>query len=321
MAEDYYKILGVSRNASQDEIQKAYRKLARKYHPDLNPDDETAKKKFQEVQKAFDVLNDPSKREMYDRYGSSFESVGAGAEGGGPRTYTWTSGGGGGGFEDVDFSQFFGERFGTGGGPSGGFADIFSQFTRAGTAGRRRAPRRGADLQYDLQVPFRTAVLGGEVHLTVDRDGKTDTIAVRIPPGIEDGQKMRLRGQGQPAPAGGEPGDLLLTIHIAPHPYYTRRGKNLYVKLPVRVSEAILGAKVDVPTPKGTVTLKVPPGTSSGARLRIKGHGVAPKSGPPGDLFAEVQIVVPKKVDAEARELIEKFAQYETADPRRDLVW
>jgi len=323
MAEDYYKTLGVSRNASSDEIQAAYRKLARKYHPDLNPDDASAKAKFQEVQKAFDVLNDASKREMYDRYGSSFENMGAGGggAGGGPRTYRWSSGGEG--VEDVDFSEFFGERFGGGGG-GGGFADIFSQFTRAGAGGgqRRRAPRRGADLQSELQVPFQTAVLGGEMQLSIDRgEGRVETISVRIPPGIEDGQKMRLRGQGEPAASGGQAGDILLTIHVASHPYYTRKGNNLYVKLPVRLDEALLGAKVDVPTPKGTVTLTVPPGTSGGARLRIKGHGIEPKSGPTGDLFAEVQIVVPDKLDEDTRKLAETLAKSHAEDPRRDLQW
>jgi len=324
MAEDYYKTLGVSRNASPDEIQKAYRDMARKYHPDLNPDDDSAKKKFQQIQTAFDVLNDSSKRELYDRYGSSFESMSAGAPGGGPRSGAWTAQGGG-GVEDVDFSQFFGERFGSREHPAaGGFGDIFSQFTRAGAGQRRRrTARRGRDIHSELHVPFQTAVSGGEMHLSVHRgEGKVETISVQIPPGIEDGQKMRLRGQGEPLPeGGGHAGDILLTIRVAPHPYFTRRGKNLYVKLPLLVSEAMLGAKVDVPTPTGTVSLKVPPGTSGGTRLRIKGHGIKPKSGGAGDLFAEVQIVLPKKIDESGRKLAEKLSQYEPADPRRELRW
>ncbi len=165
MAEDYYKTLGVSRDASQSDIQKAYRELARKYHPDLNPDDKTAKKKFQQVQAAFDVLNDPSKREMYDRYGSSFESAGGGPRGGPGGGYGWSAGPGA-GAEDVDFAQFFGERFGAE--PAGGFADIFSQFRKAGGEKRRgRAAARGRDIESELTIPFTTAITGGDVEFAV----------------------------------------------------------------------------------------------------------------------------------------------------------
>ena len=207
MAEDYYKTLGVPKNASGAEIQKAYRDLARKYHPDMNPDDKTAKKKFQQVQTAFDVLNNPEKREMYDRYGSSFETVGAGSPQG-AHTWNWSPGAGPppgagpGGFsaEDIDLSQFLGERFGQEG--AAGLGDIFGQFTRA--AGKFRkpaaAPRRGADLLHELQIPFHTAITGGEVQIAVERPGgKSETLAVKIPPGIEEGKKIRIRGHGQPA--------------------------------------------------------------------------------------------------------------------------
>ena len=214
MAEDYYKTLGVPKNASQAEIQKAYRELARKYHPDMNPDDKTAKKKFQQVQAAFDVLNNPEKREMYDRYGSSFETMG----GGGPQpqgayAWTWSPEGGGhaggpGGFsaEDIDLSQFLGERFGQEGG--GGFADLFSQFRRS--TGKARKPagsaRRGADVLHELQIPFTTAVAGGEVQVAVQQpSGKTETLAVKIPAGIEEGKKIRIRGHGGPAASAAPP--------------------------------------------------------------------------------------------------------------------
>ena len=322
MATDYYKTLGINRDASQADIQKAYRKLARKYHPDVNPEDKGAKQKFQEVQKAFDVLNDTSKRELYDRYGSSFESMGAG---GSTRERPGWSGGAPGGFEDVDLSQFFGERYA--GDPSGAFGDIFSQFRRASPGRSQRGtaqPRRGADIAAELRIPFTTAVQGGEAQLTIARKGgKTETIAVKIPPGIEDGKKIRLRGQGE-ASARGTPGDVMLTVHVAPHPHFQRRGNNLDVKLPVTLAEAALGAKVDVPTPNGVISLRIPPGTSSGARLRIKGHGVAPKDSPPGDLFAEVQIVLPKTLDDESLELIRKLDVHNEngrTDPRRDLRW
>jgi DnaJ-class molecular chaperone len=323
MAEDYYKTLGVNRDASQAEIQKAYRALARKYHPDKNPDDKDAKKKFQKIQAAFDVLNDPQKREMYDRYGSSFEGAGAGGPRGGWRP---TGPGGGQNFEDVDFSQFFGERFG--GEPFGDFSEIFSQFRRPpGRGGRRStagagARARGADVESEMTIPFTTAITGGQVQFNLVRpNGEPETIAVKIPPGIDEGKKIRLRGQGEPNPAGGTPGDLLITIHVAPHPYFQRRGNHLHVRLPVTLPEAVLGAKVDVPTPKGTVSLRVPAGTSSGSKLRVKGHGVATRNGTPGDLFAEVQIILPKPLDDTSRELAKQLAAKYTENPRADLRW
>jgi DnaJ-class molecular chaperone len=325
MAEDYYKTLGVAREASSADIQKAYRKLARKYHPDLNPEDASAKQKFQEVQQAFDVLNDPSKRELYDRYGSSFESMGAG---GGPRP-----GGGGGrwygstGGEEVDFSQMFGERYG-GGDPSSMFGDLFGQFRRAGGRTRRAAPEeayRGSDIATELEIPFGTAVQGGQAQISLRRqNGKIETLSVKIPAGIDEGKKIRLRGQGE-APPGGEPGDILITIHVAPHPWFTRRGNDLEVRVPVTLAEAALGGKVDVPTPKGTISLRIPAGSSSGKRLRVRGHGVPGRSGEAGDLYAELQVALPAKLDDESIELIKKLDEHLQAaqpqDPRRDLKW
>ena len=324
MAEDYYKTLGVSRSASQDDIRKAYFGLARKFHPDKNPEKD-AKKKFQKIQAAFDVLNDPHKRELYDRYGSSFETLGAGGPGGPGRGGPSPGGGfpgGAQGFEDVDFSQFFGDKFGAQGGPD--LSDIFSQFRR--TAGRSRRPtaakRRGADIAHEMTVPFETAISGGEVQLRIEHpSGKAETLTVKIPAGIEEGKKIRLRGQGEADPAGGTPGDLLITIHLAPHPYFQRKGNNLLLRVPVTLGEAALGAKIDVPTPKGTVALRVPPGTSSGSKLRIKGRGVAPKSGPAGDLLAEIQIMIPKDLDDADREAIEAIEQKHVLHPRADLRW
>ena len=317
MAEDYYKTLGIARDASQDEIQKAYRDLARKYHPDLNPEDKAAKENFQQVQMAFDVLNDANKRELYDRYGSSFEGMGGGP--GGPRP-TWRTTGEG-GAEDVDLSQFFGERFGPG--APGGFADIFSQFRRAGRPGARDAgPRGGRDVLHELEIPFNTAIIGGEAQLTVQRaSGKVDIIAVKIPAGIEDGKKIRLRGQGEPSPTGGPAGDILIGIRVAPHPCFHRRGSNLYVNVPLTLTEAALGAKIDIPTPKGTVALTVPPNSSGGSRLRIKGHGVSAKGGSAGDLIAEIQIVLPEQLDDESREAVKRLESQYRQNPRRNLRW
>jgi DnaJ-class molecular chaperone len=316
MAEDFYKTLGVGRDASQSDIQKAYRDLARKYHPDLNPD-KAAKKKFQEVQRAFDVLNDAGKRELYDRYGSSFEHVQAAQERGGGTAW----GHPGGSAEEIDFSQLFGDRFG--GGAAEGFGDIFSQFRRASARSRgRAAPHRGEDLHAQIEVPFTKAVMGGETQLSIERgSGKIETITVKLPAGIADGQEMRLRGQGIASPGGGEAGDLLLRVNVAEHPCFERRQNNLYVKVPVTLGEAAAGAKVDVPTPYGTVALRVPPGTSSGKKLRIRGQGIRPKKGDPGDLFAEIQIVLPDGLSDASREVLRQFDRDHPQEPRRDLKW
>jgi len=230
MDEDYYKVLGVKRDASQADIQRAYRKLARQYHPDMNPDDKQAKERFQRVQEAYDVLGNAEKREMYDRYGSSFESAGAGP---GSHTYQWGGPGGtaGGGFEDLDFGQIFGDR------APEGFADIFRQFTGGRAQGRRRRHHPGADLQHEIEVPFQTAIQGGEVAVTIQRPGgKIETISVKIPAGIEDGKKIRLRGQGEPSPTGGKAGDLLIRVRVASHPHFKRTGQDLELSVPVTLA-------------------------------------------------------------------------------------
>lgn len=320
MAEDYYKTLGVSRTASDSEIQKAYRDLARKYHPDKNPDDATAKKRFQEVQTAFETLKDDKKREMYDRYGSAYEQMGGGGPGygGGP-----FRGGGPNGGPEVNVN--FEDLFGGGAGAGGGFADLFKQFGGGarGRAGRQqRTNVRGSDIEHELTVPFSTAVTGGEAQISVRRaDGKSETLQVKIPAGIEHGKKIRLRGQGDPGSAGGSAGDILIKVNVAPHPVFRRSGKRLDLRVPITLAEAIGGGKIDVPTPHGTITLTVPPGSSSGQKLRAKGQGIKPASGDPGDLFAELQVVVPKELSDEDRgKLVEVLEKYQ-ASPRADLKW
>lgn len=319
MSEDFYSILGISKSASDDDIQKAYRKMARKHHPDMNPDDPKAKERFQAVQKAYDVLSDPQKRELYDRYGSSFEGVAGG--GYGPRASH--AGGGGGGqthFEEVDLSQIFGERFGTDAG--GGFTDLFRQFTRGGRRGSRTASR-GRDVQYELQIPFQTAVRGGQAQVLVQRaSGGQETISVKIPAGIEDGRKIRLRSQGEESPSGGERGDLLIIVRVAPHPYFQRREQHLEVKVPITLTEAVDGAAIDIPTPDGTISLKVPPGSSSGRKLRVRGHGVVGKDKSRGDLIVELQIVLPPahEISASAAETIRSL-NLGPRNPRQGLTW
>jgi DnaJ-class molecular chaperone len=317
MAKDYYATLGVDRSASQEEIQKAYRKLARKYHPDMNPDDATAKKKFQEVQSAFEVLSDPEKRKKFDQFGADFESVGAGPGAGGWR-YTTSSGPQTYPFDLNDlFTGGAGEAMG-----GGGFADLFKQFRTGGGRRREAAAARGADLKHELTVPFATAVLGGQAAITVRRgDGNVETISVKIPAGIEDGKRIRLRGQGEAGAGGGPAGDILVTIRISPHPYFRRSGNRLDVRVPITLAEAALGAKVDVPTPHGTIALRVPPNTSSGARLRVKGHGVRPKSGEAGDLFAEIQIGLPDQLTDEERRQLAEISQRHPQNLRAELRW
>ena len=316
MAEDYYATLGVARGASAEEIKKAYRKLARENHPDLHPDDPKAKAKFQQVQNAFDVLNDPKKREMFDRYGSAYESMGGGGPHG-PRP--WPGGGGArpGEAHEVNIEDLFS-------GAGGGFADLFKQFGGRGRAGgnRRPMPEEGADLEHVLSIPFASAVLGGEAQIAVQRgDGRTETIRVKIPAGIEDGKKIRLRGQGEPGANGGPAGDILIRVSIAPHPHFRRVGKRLEVSVPITLAEAIAGAKVDVPTPHGTITLTVPPGSSSGRKLRAKGQGVKAGSGEPGDLVAELEIVMPKDLSEEDRQQLATIAQRYNDNPRAELRW
>jgi DnaJ-class molecular chaperone len=319
MAEDYYATLGVSRGASADDVKKAYRNLARKHHPDLNPNDPKAKEKFQQVQTAFDVLSDPKKRELYDRYGSAYESVGAG--GGGGRA--WTGGGPAGGAPG-GFDVKFEDLFGGGGGGSASFADLFKQFNqRAGSSRPRRpAATAGADLEHDLEVPFATAVLGGEAQIAVRReDGRTETIRVKIPAGIDSGKKIRLRGQGEPGDNGGPTGDILIRVEVAPHPAFRRHGKRLEVTAPITLAEALRGGKIDVPTPHGTISLTVPPGVSSGRKLRVKGHGIRSGSGEPGDLFAELQVVLPKDLSEDDRQQMAAIAEKYANNPRADLRW
>jgi DnaJ-class molecular chaperone len=320
MAEDYYQTLGVPRTASAEDIRKAYRELARKYHPDLHPDDAAAKEKFKQVQTAFDVLNDQSKREMYDRYGSSFEGVGAGGPGGGP-------GGGrgpfpGGGFPgggEIDLESLFG---GAGG---AGFGDLFGRGGAKPRGRRRSAQTPGEDVTARIEIPFKLAIDGGKTDVRIDRDGKTETISVTIPQGLPDGGRMRLRGQGLPGSGGGPAGDLLLEVRVQPHPLFRRVGDMLEVTLPISLSEAIAGAKVDVPTPWGTIALKVPAKTSGGRKLRAAGMGVRHANGAKGDLIAEVQIVLP---DTAADTTLEKLLEAAKASeasaglgPRAQLRW
>jgi DnaJ-class molecular chaperone len=320
---DYYEVLGVAKDATPEAIKKAYRGMARKHHPDVNPGDKTAEKKFKEVQQAYDILSDPEKRALYDRYGTAaFEGMAAA----GPRTSAseWTARFGEPGSETIDFSEFFG-HFGQPGGPqtqgSEGGAGIFDDLLGRMRAGRASKPRAGRSLEAHLTIPFLTAVRGGETSINVQRsEGKTENLVVKIPAGVDTGAKLRLKGQGEPGPKGSQRGDLTIFITVEPHPYFKREERNLLVEVPITLAEAVMGAKIDVPSLEGMKSLLIPPGSSSGQKLRLKGHGVPASGGNvEGDLFVQLRVVVPKSVDEASRKLIQEFADRNKQNPRAGL--
>lgn len=324
MAEDLYQTLGVKRDASQDDIKKAHRRLALKYHPDKNPDDDVARDKFKRVQEAYDVLSDEEKRAAYDRYGSDFEKI---------RSTGYQPGAGSAaGFDGLDLDQIFGGGGGGAGGGAGGstqfeggFSDFFEQLMGGGGRGGRRSapraqpPKRGANVRHELELPLQIAVTGGKTEFYLNRGDEAEKLSVTIPPGVDTGSKIRLREQGQASPNGGPRGDLILVIKVSEHPYFRRAGRNLQLELPVTLSEAALGAKVDIPTPAGTVAMTIPPGSSGGRRLRLKGQGVKQRDGTSGDLIVELQIKIPEVIDDESKKLIEQFEQQNPQAVRSEL--
>jgi len=314
---DLYGVLGVARDADEDAIRKAYRKLARRYHPDVNPGDEPAEERFKAISEAYAVLSDEQRRAAYDEFGEISLDAGFDADkarkareafgaqfGGAP---------GGAGFPGEEAFHF------------GGVEDLFGDlFSRRGWSEARRS-RSGADLEAELELDFMDAVHGGERRITLMRpraDGGAtpETVTVRIPAGVSDGGSIRLRGKGGEGLGGGAAGDLNARIRVRSHPVFRREGRDVYFDVPVTVREATLGAQVKVPTLDGRVMLNVPAGTDSGARLRLRGKGVAdPGGGSPGDLYAVVQIRVPKDLPPEAVEAVEALAEHEPADLRREL--
>jgi len=314
---DFYKVLGVSKDVSEADLKKTYRKLARKYHPDSNPGDAAAESKFKEISEAYSVLSDPEERKEYDQ----IRAMGSGAR------FTAPGGGAGaGGFDDV-----FGGMFGQGGNQrytfqqGGEFDDVFGGLFGNGrfgtTTGGYRGyggPSRGRDVTAHTTIDFVTATRGETITLQAS-DGKP--IKVKIPAGVSDGQKIKLRGKGQPSPDGGEPGDIVLTVTVRKHPVFERDGLNLRVNVPVTFAEAALGATIEVPTLGGDpVKLRVAPGTPSGRVLRVKGRGVETSKGT-GDLLAVVQVAVPSHLSGEAKEALEAFAaKLPDENPRDDIL-
>jgi molecular chaperone DnaJ len=386
---DYYKTLGVKRSASQEEIRKAYRRLARKYHPDVNPGDKTAEDRFKEVQEANDILGDEKKRKMYDQYGFYAPGgfPGAGPQGGGgarPGGFDFS------GFDFSDFAQQQGAgtkqgRPGPGfGGGAGGFGDLFSQFFKSAETGRARPqPKPGEDLEYTADIGFWDAIRGTSLRLNIQRfenctqcggsgsvssgpmvcpecegkgqvnqtvgamrfnltcprcggkgqvvnscprcsgDGrlsKTEPVEVRIPPGAQNGSRLRVPGKGNAGSMSAPAGDLYIITRVGEHRLFKREGDDIRVKVPITPAEAILGAKIEAPTIDGKTLLKIPPATSSGKTFRLRERGVLNRrTNQRGDQYVEVQIVVPSIPDENTKELMREFAKLNREDPRKTL--
>jgi curved DNA-binding protein len=302
-SQDYYEALGVPRGASADEIRRAYRNLARRLHPDVNKEP-GAEDRFKAISEAYEVLRDPEKRARYDDFGANWRA-GAQPPGGGRAENGFDAGSG---FRDVrvdfgsgDFGDIFGDLFG---GRTG----------RAGRGGFEGFSFRGGDQEAELELTLEEAAAGGRRRLSLG-DGRE--LEVEIPPGARDGQRIRLSGQGSPGAGHGEPGDLFLRVRLKPHPRFRAQGRDLYVDLAVSPWEAALGADVSVPTLDGSARVKVPAGSSSGRRLRLRGQGLPGGGGSAGDLYAVVMIHVPKKLTRRERELFKQLASTSKFDPRR----
>ena len=341
-AKDYYEILGVKRDASEDQIKQAYRKLARKFHPDLNPGDKTSEEKFKELQAAYDVLSEPENRKLYDQYGENWRAVkaGAGAAPPGWEAQRSARGGGagprGGGFDfnDFDFSNFRS----TGGGGFDIFEEMFGASGRGGGGRTGRGPDVEAEIELSLEEAHRgvrrtlqmqvaeicptcngTGVKDGKPCETCRGAGqviKPKTIEVNIPAGVRDGSTIRLAGQGGRGSNGSEPGDLYLHVRLRPHPVFLVKGDDLEVELPIAPWEAVLGAKVDAPTIDGKVELTIPPGAKTGQRLRLRGQGLNKRKGGRGDEYVRLKIAVPKDVSDEERRLYEELKRVSRFKPR-----
>ena len=309
---DFYEILGVSRDAAPEDIQRAYRKLARTYHPDMNKDP-AAEGKFKEIAEAYDVLSDPTTRKKYDAFGHDFRNVPDDVD---PEMYRRARAGGGrgrsGGPGNVEV-EFGGADFG-----DVDIEDLFGDFFGRGARGGRRGwgPIAGADQEAELEVTVEEAYRGGKRSFTISGPSGPRTIEVNVPAGVVDGQRIRLAGQGGQGTSGAAAGNLYLVVRIARHPRYRVDGRNITVELRLTPWEAALGASVAVDTPGGEAKVRVRPGTSSGKRLRLKGRGMPNPRGAPGDLYAEVRIMVPDSLTDEERRLFEELARVSNFDPR-----
>ena len=311
MTSDPYKTLGIPRTATQAEIKKAYRKLVKELHPDLHPDDAAKMERFKAVSHAYDLLSDPEKRRRFD----AGEIDASGQERPERQYYHQYAGREAG--RRYDAGPGFGAGFGGGMGEDD-LSDIFAQFFGgAGPGGfRREGHARGQDLHYHLEVDFLDAARGARRRVTMP-DG--NTIEIAIPPGLKDGQTLRLRGKGAPGQGQGGPGDALVTVAVRPHPVFTRLDDDIEMELPITFDEAVLGARVDVPTVSGPVSLTIPKGAASGQRLRLRGKGIARQGARAGDQIVRLKIVLPAKIDSEMEDLARRWRDRAGFDPRAEL--
>ena len=316
MARDYYETLGLGKTASADEIRTAHRRLVRKFHPDVNKNDPAASTKFQEVQEAYDTLSDAEKRKQYDEFGQ------AGPIPNNPYAGAASGRGGGGHVEEIDPADFAG----------GQFSDIFdSLFNQRGPFNRGRRPGRAggapedfdsggqpAGVEYPVKLTFEQAALGTTLPLTLQRGNRTETIEVKIPSGVKTGSRVRLKGRGSVGPGGA--GDLFVIVQVQDHAFFRRDALDVLLDVPISVYEALLGTTVNVPTLSGRVTITIPPGTGSGAKLRIKGAGIA-RAAEKGDQYCVVKVAVPKSLDETAIAEIEDVRRRHPLDARSDVAW
>ena len=314
---DYYKTLGVSKNSSAEEIKRAYRKLARQHHPDVNKKPE-AEKRFKEINEANEVLSDPEKRKRYDAVGPEWERFRQGGQQPGGFQWVYTGQPGADPFngEAGGFSDFFRTLFGEG---AADF-DAGPLFGRPST--RRRRAVAGTDIEHEVEITLAEAYKGTErsVELRLP-DGTTRRLSVKVPAGVRDGQRIRLAGQGAPGGGGGPAGDLFLRVRVRPHPVFERNGEDLSLVLPVALGEALLGAEVTVPTLKGRVSLRIPPETQNGRTIRLAGQGMPRATGGHGDLYVTVKVVLPTKLNEKERDLVRELAASRAGeDPRKSLL-
>ena len=282
----YYDTLGVSKNASEDEIKKAFKKKALQYHPDHNKNDPKAEEKFKDVNEAYAVLKDKDKRKQYDTFGAE----------GFKKRYTQEDI-----FQGFDVNEVF-RNFGFGGGGPSGFEDFFG-------GGRSRRPRKGQDMMSEITVTFEEAARGTEKKFTIDRGGRNEDTSVKVPPGISEGKKLRLAGKGFPGSNGGPPGDLYFKVHVLPHPLFKREGNDIVVDHAVGMTDALLGTIIQVPTLEGEKQVKVPAGTQSHTKLRLRGLGVHSRGGDRGDQFVRILVHLPKTLTPEQTKLIETLKE------------
>ncbi len=316
--EDYYELLGVKRSATKEELGRAFKRLARKYHPDLNPGDKKAEERFKKISEAYAVLSDPEKRKRFDSLGhSAFGQGGPWGDRGVPPN-----------IEDIlrefNLGDIFGSMFGTAhrGGQSGRSSPFWSQQAP-------QAPARGKDVNYSMEIGFDDSLKGLNTTISVPKtvyengaaQRRTERIQVKIPPGVTNGSRIRLAGKGEPSPAEGPPGNLYIITKVRSHPYFERKGDNLYLELPVTLGEAILGTRVEIHTFGGTTKMTVPSGTQSGQTFRLSGLG-APrlKEGGNGDLYVSVNIRLPERVDEESKNLLREFEHRNAMRPRENMT-